>query len=114
MCCCTRLPGGWHATEPLRLWLAHWPHGTGIGVSTLHRHFHELTGMSQIQYQKHFRLHEARRHLLDDDADVGTTAFGVGNDSATQFIRKYRRLFGKPSLRDVKALRAGGGNPSLA
>ncbi|MEP9368551.1 AraC family transcriptional regulator [Xanthobacter sp. VNH20] len=85
----------------------------GMGVSTLHRHFHDLTGMSPIQYQKHLRLHEARRRLLDDDADVGTTALGVGYESPTQFIREYRRLFGEPPLRDVRALRARGGSPSL-
>jgi hypothetical protein len=37
---------------------------TGMGVSTLHRHFHELTDMSPIQYQKRLRLHEARRLML--------------------------------------------------
>jgi hypothetical protein len=36
----------------------------GMGESTLHRHFHELTGMSPIQYQKSLRLHEARRVML--------------------------------------------------
>lgn len=77
-----------------------------MGISSLHRHFHDLTGMSPIQYQKHLRLHEARRRLLNDDADVGY-------ESATQFIREYRRLFGEPPLRDIKALRARGGEPQL-
>ncbi len=81
----------------------------GMGVSTLHRHFHDLTGMSPLQYQKQLRLHEARRLLLDDAADVGLTALSVGYESSTQFIREYRRLFGEPPLRDIKALRARGG-----
>jgi AraC-like DNA-binding protein len=80
-----------------------------MGVSTLHRHFHELTGMSPIQYQKQLRLHEARRQMLDESADVGSAALNVGYESSTQFIREYRRLFGAPPLRDVKALRARGG-----
>jgi AraC-like DNA-binding protein len=80
----------------------------GMGVSTLHRHFHEITGMSPIQYQKQLRLHEARRQMLDESADVGSAALNVGYESSTQFIREYRRLFGAPPLRDIKSLRARG------
>jgi hypothetical protein len=29
----------------------------GMGISTLHRHFQEVTTMSPLQYQKHLRLH---------------------------------------------------------
>jgi AraC-like DNA-binding protein len=85
----------------------------GMGISTLHRHFHELTGMSPIQYQKHLRLHEARRLMLDDSCDVSSTATSVGYESSTQFIREYRRLFGAPPLRDIKALRAKGGHQQV-
>jgi AraC-like DNA-binding protein len=42
----------------------------GIGVSTLHRHFHELTDMSPIQYQKRLRLDEARRLMLEELYEV--------------------------------------------
>jgi AraC-like DNA-binding protein len=80
----------------------------GMGVSTLHRHFHELTGMSPIQYQKQLRLHDARRQMLENDLDVGSAALAVGYESSTQFIREYRRLFGEPPLRDVKTLRLQG------
>ncbi|MDO0944198.1 AraC family transcriptional regulator [Chromohalobacter israelensis] len=78
----------------------------GMGVSTLHRHFRALTAMSPLQYQKHLRLHEARRLLLAEGIDVGTAALRVGYESATQFNREYRRQFGAPPLRDIKALRA--------
>jgi hypothetical protein len=47
--------------------------------------------------------------MLDESADVGSAALNVGHESSTQFIREYRRLFGAPPLRDVKALRARGG-----
>jgi AraC-like DNA-binding protein len=52
-----------------------------MGVSTLHRHFHELTDMSPIQYQKRLRLHEARRLMLEDSYEVGTAALDVGYES---------------------------------
>jgi AraC-like DNA-binding protein len=77
----------------------------GMGVSTLHRHFHELTDMSPIQYQKRLRLHEARRLMLEESYEVGTAALDVGYESSTQFIREYRRLFGEAPLRNIKALR---------
>ncbi|HEY4202599.1 MAG TPA: AraC family transcriptional regulator [Devosiaceae bacterium] len=77
----------------------------GMGLSTLHRHFQEVTGMSPLQYQKHLRLHEARRLMLAENADAGAAALAVGYESVTQFNREYRRLFGAPPLRDVKALR---------
>src|ERR1700720_1038552 len=80
----------------------------GMGVSTLHRHFHELTDMSPIQYQKRLRLHEARRLMLEESCEVGTAALDVGYESSTQFIREYRRLFGEAPLRNIKALRTTG------
>jgi AraC-like DNA-binding protein len=80
----------------------------GMGVSTLHRHFHELTDMSPIQYQKRLRLHEARRLMLEESYEVGTAALDVGYESSTQFIREYRRLFGEAPLRNIKALRTTG------
>jgi transcriptional regulator GlxA family with amidase domain len=74
-------------------------------TGTLHRHFHELTDMSPIQYQKRLCLHEARRLMLEESYEVGTAALGVGYESPTQFIREYRRLFGEAPLRNIKALR---------
>jgi hypothetical protein len=32
-------------------------------------------------------------------------AFHVGSESAAQFSREYSRVFGRPPLRDIKALR---------
>lgn len=85
----------------------------GMGLSTFHRHFQHLTGMSPLQYQKQLRLHEARRLMLQDDADIGTAALQVGYESATQFIREYRRLFGAPPLRHIKAVRSSGGEQEV-
>ncbi|MDB5527408.1 MAG: hypothetical protein JWR51_511 [Devosia sp.] len=85
----------------------------GMGISTLHRHFHDFTGMSPVQYQKHLRLHEARRLMLEEDTDVGSTALLVGYESSTQFIREYRRLFGAPPFRHTAVLRATGRRNSL-
>ncbi len=67
-----------------------------MGVSTLHHHFSAITHMSPLQYQKHIRLHEARRLLLTERLDASAAAYRVGYESVTQFSREYRRLFGNP------------------
>jgi AraC-like DNA-binding protein len=76
-----------------------------MGISTLHHHFRMLTSMSPLQFQKHLRLHEARRLLICEDIDAGTAALQVGYESVTQFNREYRRMFGAPPIRDVKLLK---------
>lgn len=77
----------------------------GMGVSTFHHHFSDITRMSPLQFQKQVRLHEARRLLLTEAIDAATVAMRVGYESATQFNREYRRLFGNPPIRDVSTLR---------
>ena len=79
----------------------------GMGLSTFHHHFREITTMSPLQFQKLLRLHEARRRLLADEIDAATAAYDVGYQSVTQFSREYSRLFGAPPIRDVKRLRGG-------
>jgi AraC-like DNA-binding protein len=76
-----------------------------MGVSTLHHHFRSLTAMSPLQYQKRQRLHAARIRMLTDGMDAASAAFEVGYESASQFNREYRRLFGQPPMRDVKERR---------
>lgn len=86
----------------------------GMGVSTLHRHFRALTTMSPLQYQKHLRLQEARRLMLNEDLDAGSAALRVGYESLTQFSREYRRLFGDPPRRNIAAIRGSGPVPVTA
>jgi AraC-like DNA-binding protein len=76
-----------------------------MGVSTLHHHFHLLTDMSPLQYQKRLRLQVARQRMLVDGLDAASAAFEVGYESASQFNREYSRMFGQPPIRDVKTLR---------
>lgn len=75
-----------------------------MGVSTLHHHFRAMTAMSPLQFQKHLRLHHARELMLSSSLDAATAALKVGYESPTQFSREYRRMFGHPPLRDVKAI----------
>ncbi|NBD28143.1 AraC family transcriptional regulator [Paenibacillus glycinis] len=74
-----------------------------MSVSNLHHKFKAVTAMTPLQYQKRIRLQEAKRLLMGGNSDVTRTASQVGYESATQFIREYKRLFGLSPLRDVRA-----------
>jgi len=78
----------------------------GMGVSTLHHHFRALTAMSPLQYQKQIRLQEARVRMSIHGLDAGSAALEVGYESASQFTREYKRLFGQTPMRDTRTLRA--------
>src|SRR5258706_12981870 len=77
----------------------------GMSRSTLHHRFRGLTAMSPLQFQKQLRLHAARRRMLTEEIDAASAAFEVGYESPSQFNREYKRLFGKPPMRDLLALR---------
>lgn len=92
-----------HLSAPLRVEeLARRVH---MSVSSLHRHFKSLTGVSPLQFHKHLRLHEAQRLMLVENARAVAAAQAVGYESVTQFNREYKRLFGEPPHRDVSRRR---------
>ncbi len=94
-----------HLTEPLPV-----DKLAGIAsmsVSSFHRHFKAVTGLSPLAYHKQMRLQEARRRLLVEPRAVASVAFSVGYESASQFSREYARHFGMPPARDAARLRAG-------
>jgi AraC-like DNA-binding protein len=79
-----------------------------MGISTLHHHFRALTAMSPLQYQKQLRLVAARERMLVEGLDAATAGFEVGYESPSQFNREYKRFFGQPPTRDIKARRLAG------
>jgi len=89
--------------KPLRV--EHLATIAGMSRSTLHLHFRALTAMSPLQFQKQLRLHAARQRILTGELDAASAAFEVGYESPSQFNREYRRFFGRPPIRDIKALR---------
>jgi AraC-like DNA-binding protein len=76
-----------------------------MGVTTFHRQFKQITGLSPIQFQKQLRLLEARKLLVYSGHSVSDAAFEVGYESASQFNREYSRLFGAPPARDASSLK---------
>ncbi len=76
-----------------------------MSVSSLHRHFKNVTGFSPLQYHKNLRLHEAQRLMLMENQGAASAAMSVGYESPTQFSREYKRLFGEPPHRDISRKR---------
>jgi transcriptional regulator GlxA family with amidase domain len=62
--------------------------------------------MTPLQYQRQLRLNEARALLATRPGDVAGVGFAVGYDSASQFSREYRRMFGVSPGRDGARMRA--------
>ena len=91
-----------HVSEPLRV--DRLAREAGMSVSSFHAHFKQVTALSPLQYQKHLRLHEARRLLVDEAMDAATAGHLVGYESPSQFSREYRRVFGAPPATDAKGL----------
>ncbi len=79
-----------------------------MGISTLHHHFRAVTTLSPLQYQKQLRLMGARERMLVEGLDATRAALEVGYESTSQFTREYKRLFGEPPMRDVRARRLAG------
>src|SRR6266508_3662720 len=79
-----------------------------MSVTSFHRQFKAVTGMSPLQYQKTLRLQEARRLMLTAMLDAGAAARRVGYSSAAQFTREYGRFFGSAPTKDINRLREQG------
>lgn len=77
-----------------------------MSPSTFHQKFKNAVGMGPLQCQKRLRLTEARRMMLDEDANVTEAAFAVGYESSSQFSRDYKKAFGATPSEDIKALKA--------
>ena len=76
-----------------------------MSVSSLHRHFKNITGFSPLQYLKQLRLYEAQRLMLIENERAANAALSVGYESVTQFNREYKRMFGEPPHRDISRRR---------
>ncbi|TYT24938.1 AraC family transcriptional regulator [Luteimonas viscosa] len=79
-----------------------------MSPSTLHQRFKAATAMTPLQFQKQLRLQQARQLMLMEGVEAAAAAHRVGYESASQFSREYRRLFGAPPRREVEAARAMG------
>lgn len=66
----------------------------GMSVPTFHRNFKAVTATSPLRYLQTIRLHKARSLIKHEHLDISGAAARVGYESASQFSREFRRLFG--------------------
>jgi len=72
---------------------------------TFHAHFRAMTGTSPMRYVQSTRLHQARLLMLRQHATASAAATAVGYESASQFSREFRRLFGRPPIEEVERMK---------
>lgn len=78
----------------------------GMSVSTFHSHFKAVARSSPLQYLKTIRLHKARMLMMREGETAAGAALRVGYESASQFSREFKRLFGAPPAAEVEKLKA--------
>lgn len=76
-----------------------------MAESSFYRHFSKVTSLSPLQYQKQLRLYEAQRLMLSENFDAANAAYKVGYESASQFNREYKRMFGTPPKTNVNRIK---------
>ncbi|MCA8947990.1 MAG: AraC family transcriptional regulator [Planctomycetes bacterium] len=77
-----------------------------MSVSTFHQHFKAVTATSPLQYLKSIRLHQARLLMVHGSHNASTAALAVGYESASQFGREFKRMFGTSPAEEAAAIRA--------
>ncbi|SDA73417.1 AraC-type DNA-binding protein [Pseudomonas sp. NFACC15-1] len=77
-----------------------------MSVPSFHVHFRSVTDASPMQYLKSTRLHQARLLMLRNAMNASTAAFSVGYESASQFGREFKRLFGRTPQAEVEWMKA--------
>src|SRR3954449_7979505 len=78
----------------------------GMSASVFHHHFKLVTASSPLQYIKRIRLDRAKSLMTLDGYNAGSAARAVGYESASQFGREFKRLFGVTPIEEAERTRA--------
>jgi AraC-like DNA-binding protein len=76
-----------------------------MSVPSFHAHFKVVTRTSPMQYLKSTRLHQARLLMFRNHMTAASACTQVGYESASQFSREFRRLFGRSPTEEVDRMR---------
>ncbi|MBN6151841.1 AraC family transcriptional regulator [Xanthomonas sp. AmX2] len=76
-----------------------------MSVPAFHAHFKAVTATSPIQYIKAMRLHQARLLMIRSGLTALTASERVGYESASQFSREFKRMFGRSPLEEARHLK---------
>ncbi|UVC31548.1 AraC family transcriptional regulator [Pantoea sp. SOD02] len=91
-----------HYAEPLTL--GQLAALAGMSVPTFHTHFKSITNQPPMQYVKSVRLHQARMLMVRQEMTAAAASHAVGYESASQFNREFKRLFGLPPAEEIKRM----------
>lgn len=78
----------------------------GMSPPSFHAHFKTITATSPMQYLKSTRLHQARLLMLRNGLTVALASAQVGYESASQFSREFKRLFGHTPVAEVARMKS--------
>ncbi|MGH8812130.1 MAG: AraC family transcriptional regulator [Advenella sp.] len=76
-----------------------------LSVPAFHVHFKAITMNSPIQYIKAIRLHNARLMMARKGMSAASASEQVGYESASQFSREFKRLFGRSPTQELQHLK---------
>ncbi|MBS0882035.1 AraC family transcriptional regulator [Pantoea sp. JGM49] len=93
-----------HACYAQTLNLAQLAGEAGMSVPTFSAHFKTITQQSPMQYVKSVRLHQARMLMVRQEMTAASASLAVGYESASQFNREFKRLFGLPPAEEIKRM----------
>ncbi|MGF6772396.1 AraC-like DNA-binding protein [Paraburkholderia sp. GAS199] len=76
-----------------------------MSVPSFHSHFKSVTQTSPMQYLKSTRLHQARLLMVRNEVTAAAACVQVGYESASQFSREFKRLFGRTPVEEAERMR---------
>lgn len=94
-----------HASFNQKLDIDHLANEAGMSPTSFHAHFKAVTSTSPIQYLKTTRLHQARLIMVRNEVTAALASAQVGYESASQFSREFRRMFGRGPAEEASRMR---------
>ena len=76
-----------------------------MSVPSFHLHFKAATNTSPLQYIKSTRLHQARLLMARQGMTAAAASARVGYESASQFSREFKRLFGGTPSEELRRMK---------
>lgn len=94
-----------HASFEQKLDIDHLADEAGMSPTSFHAHFKAVTSTSPIQYLKTTRLHQARLLMARKELTAAYASAQVGYESASQFSREFKRMFGRSPAEEATRMR---------